>query len=183
MTWQLLIRLVCMAVLLLTAAQGVVGQRPDSMPMSRAHRVVIYSPHFDEPDPERNGLNCAGKPARMFGFESDQTHRDAVSTLRVRVLSLRTLEPGVVRRIALDGASLQLTHRIEGESEQQLPLSARYAGIVGPDGGLDFSVPPGVYRLRVGYLGYRSGDGIIQFRQFAHDSLHVYLDQAAICSP
>jgi hypothetical protein len=32
-------------------------------------------------------------------------------------------------------------------------------------------------------IGYRSGEGLIQFRLAARDSLHVYLDQSAICAP
>lgn len=180
---QLLIGLMCLGACLLTSVQDVVGQRSRPMPLSRAHRVVIHSPHFDEPDPEQGVLNCPAKPAQMFGFESDEVHGDSVSKLRVRVLSWLAPEPGVVRNIGLNGALLQLTHQVVGGSEQQLPRTARYAGITGSNGGLDISVPPGVYRLKVAHIGYRSGEGVIQFRQFAHDSLHVYLDQAAICAP
>jgi hypothetical protein len=178
---QSLVRSLPLMACLLASAEGVLGQR--STTTSRAQRVVIHSPHFDEPDPERGHLNCAARPVRLFGFETASNSTDSASTMHVRVFRSLTPEPGVIQHVSLNGVIVQLTHLIDNGSERRLPVTLRFGGTTSADGGLHLSAPPGVYRIRVMNIGYRSGEGVIQFRHFARDSLHVFMDEAAICVP
>jgi hypothetical protein len=56
-----------------------------------------------------------------------------------------------------------------------------YIGLTDSTGAARFTATAGVYRIKFLQLGHRGGEGIIRIRESAHDSLHAYLDQAAIC--
>ncbi|MEX2281125.1 MAG: hypothetical protein WEE89_01430 [Gemmatimonadota bacterium] len=48
-------------------------------------------------------------------------------------------------------------------------------------GAARFTAAAGVYRVKLMQIGYASAEGIIRIRESSRDSLHAYLDQAAIC--
>ena len=173
------IGVLCAASLFLFPISSAAGQNRESW--SRSGRVVLYSPHFDEPDPAEYHFACSPKSMRLYGFEHASATGDSVARLAVRVFHLAGPEkPGYV---PLPEAVVQLTHRIIDGIEEALPLGGGFAGSTGPDGLTHLRAAPGIYRVKVMGIRHRTGEGLIQMRALAADSLHAYVHQSAVCRP
>lgn len=156
--------------------------------LTRNGRVVVVSPHFDEPLPVGGGLSCPAGPMHLYGFEGGEA--EPAPPFLVRVFSY---EPG--RRheyvVPADGrpigplapiqAMVRMTHRIEEEAEIALPLEPAWAQIADSTGTANLAVAPGLYRIKVEHIGFRSGEGVVRVRGTHRDSLHAYLFTAPIC--
>jgi hypothetical protein len=174
-------RLLCLLCVGTLPACTAAAQRAD-LP-TRAGRVVLHSPHFDEPDPVRGGLNCSASPLALYGFEGATVKNDAPAQLLVRVYRQTEPEPGTRLIAVLPGVQLQLTQRLQDGIAHDLPLQMEYAGITGPDGSIRLQAPPGFYRVKAMSIGFRGGEGIVHLRPWTRDSLHIRMDVSAICSP
>jgi hypothetical protein len=97
--------------------------------MTRADRIVLHSPHFDEPDPVRGPLNCAARPLRLFGFEAELSPSDSLSTLHVRVLRYVEPELGTTRFEPLLGAAVRPTHLLAEGVANELPIAEGFVGL------------------------------------------------------
>jgi hypothetical protein len=171
--------LVIVMVALMGSASDAVAQVENLM--TRADRIVLHSPHFDEPDPVRGPLNCAARPLRLFGFETKLAPSDSFSTLHVRVLRYVEPELGTTRFEPLLGTMVRLSHLIAQGAVNELPIAAGFVGMTDEAGAVSLVARPGTYRLQIGHLGFRGGQGLVRIRPAASDSLRAYVEVAAIC--
>lgn len=81
----------------------------------------------------------------------------------------------------LSGVLIRLVFRAEGQEWTALPLREPWVALTDSVGYARFTVPPGVYRLRFQLIGFKEGTGVVNIRSAAGDSLHAYMDAAAIC--
>ena len=142
----------------------------------RQDRVVVYSPHFDAPALAWGVLSCPAGPLALYGFETET--RDQPAELLVRVFGFFGDRRG---GNPLHAAMLFLTHKLTSDSTIALPQRDPYIALTDSVGTARFNAAAGVYRVKFQQLGYLGGEGIIRIRESARDSLHAYLDQAAIC--
>jgi hypothetical protein len=164
------------SILLIAAtASGLHAQIPGHV--SREGRVVVYSPHFDTPAPAWGGLSCPARPLALYGFETDPGRANS-GELLVRVFDyFKDGRGGTPLRAAM----LFLTHKLTPDSTIVLPQQNPHTALTDSTGAARFSTAAGVYRIKFLQLGYLGGEGIIRIRENTRDSLHAYLDQAAIC--
>jgi hypothetical protein len=156
--------------------------------LDREDRIVMYSPHFDEPVPHWGGLSCEAGPLHLYGFEGEGI--DAESRLRVRAF---LYDPTLTREYvfpaegsskrALEPAEMmvRLTRRLDGDLEEDLPLDTTWVQMADETGLAVFTVPEGVYGIRFEHLGVRRDEGVVRVRGVRADSLHAYLIPGAIC--
>lgn len=156
--------------------------------LDRSRRVVLYSPHFDAPFPRWGGLSCPAGPLHLYGFEVEE--EDASPALRIRSFIFdptRTRDyvyPAERERneaLTPVRAQVHLTERIDSSGHEGLPLETPWAAVAEETGLTTLAVPPGVYRVRLEYLGVEESEGIIRVREARSDSVHAYLMPGAIC--
>lgn len=176
---DMICRVFGLAALMVFAPGDAFAQAAD--PLSRQDRVVIHSPHFDEPDPTRGHLNCSARPLRLFGTESGPSGTESVPSLAVRVVRYVEPELGVTRFESLPGAMVQLTHHVAEDGDRELPRDPDRGGRTDADGIVIVRAPVGTYRLRLMGMGFRGGEGLIRIRDAPSDTVHAYMDVAAIC--
>ena len=156
--------------------------------VDRRDRVVVYSPHFDEPLPHWGGLSCPSGPMHLYGFEGSTV--ETASSFRVRAFFY---DPTLIRehvspvdrsgKRALEPAevTVRLTRRIEAGAEEPLPLDTVWAQVADTTGLAVFTVPEGLYGIRFDYPGVGRDEGVVRIRPARADSLHAYLIPGAIC--
>ena len=160
-------------VALAVTASGLPAQIPSQQ---REARVVVYSPHVDAWAPAWGVLSCPAGPLALHGFETET--RDLPAELLVRVFGFSADRRG---GNPLHTAMLALTHKLTSDSTIALPQRNPYIALTDSVGAARFRAAAGVYRIKFLQIGYRGGEGVIRIRESARDSLHAYLDQAAIC--
>lgn len=145
----------------------------------RGERIVLASPHFDDPPPVISGLNCPAAPVYLIGFEGRAASRAATE------LTMRTLKHPNARRdpfeAALSDVLVRVVERIDDRETRLLPAAPPWVLITDSAGYGNLVVPSGVYRVQFQWIGYRPGIGTLQLRAADGDSLHVYMDAAAAC--
>ena len=145
----------------------------------RRERIVVTSPHFDDPPPVLSGLNCPAASVYLIGFEG------RAASGAVTGLKMRTLKHPNARRDPFDAALpdvlVRVIERIDDRETGLLPAAAPWVLMTDSAGYGNFAVPPGVYRVQFQRIGYRPGMGTLQLRAADGDSLHAYMDAAAVC--
>jgi hypothetical protein len=145
----------------------------------RGELIVLYSPHFDAAPPVRSAFDCPAAAVHLIGFEGA---RSGDSTARVLI---RTLRHPNARREPFDAVlpqvMIRLVQRMGDPVAETLPLSPPWVLATDSSGYGQIIAPPGIYRVQFHRVGFRSGEGVLQLRPAAGDSLHVYMDAAAIC--
>lgn len=170
----------------LVLAVGACVARPSGAPapldhvLDRSERIVLYSPHFDEAPPLKRPFRCPAAAVHLIGFESPSMLEDRIAGLAIQVLEHPHGHDNVAYR-ELRGTLIRLLSRSEGADWTPLPLEEPWVALTDSAGHARFSVPPGVYRVRFQLIGFREGTGVINVRSAAGDSLHAFMDAAAIC--
>ena len=145
----------------------------------RGERIVVTSPHFDDPPPVLSGLNCPAASVYLIGFEGRADARV------VTELKMRTLKHPNARRDPFDAALpdvlVRVIERMDDRETVLLPAAPPWVFMTDSAGYGSVVVPPGVYRVQFRRIGYRPGIGTLQLRAADGDSLHAYMDAAAIC--
>lgn len=183
-------RLLLLVVVLSTGFQSVAAQGIAQLrPVQRADRVVLSSPHFDVPVPQWGGLSCPAGPLHLYGFESEV--EDPSPSLQVRVF---LYDPSGIREYVVADersdasplrpakAVVRLTHLVGPAGEEELAQGAPWGQLADDAGLAVLAVPPGIYRIRLDYLGTHNAEGIIQVREARSDSLWAFLIPGAICN-
>jgi len=148
----------------------------------RADRLVLLSPHFDEPVLGHGGLSCPAAPAHFFGAEG-YLSADRPASLSVQVGRYRGRDSEVTRHPGpLPGAQISLVPHREGlDLTASFPEDPPYAAIADSMGLAEFSVPAGLYWVHAVLIGYRQGGVLIRLRPGASAELKVELDVQPIC--
>jgi hypothetical protein len=146
-----------------------------------ADRIVIDSPHFDEPPPPSwSGFNCPGGPLYTVA-RPGRTLSDGTANLVFQVKSYPRGGDGAAGGNPVPGAIVALIARIGEEHEDTLTLDRRWAGTVDSLGMVILNVRAGIYRMRVSMIGWKSGELVLRARPNREDSVVVYMDRQAIC--
>jgi hypothetical protein len=146
-----------------------------------ADRIVIESPHFDEPPPPSwRGLSCPGGPLYAVA-KPGGTLSDGTANLVFQVKSYPRGGDGAAGGNPIPGVIVAFFARIGEEHEDTLTLGRRWAGPVDSLGVVILNVRAGIYRTRVSMIGWKSGELVLRARPNREDSVVVYMDRAAIC--
>ena len=168
-------------VALILSACAVTPQQPAEIEVAEEGRVVVYSPHYDEPPPEQWGpLNCPGGAVHAIGRKGYSTSsRDSGLVFEVRSYPRGGgNQPGDQ---PMHAALVRFKTEISGATERSLPLDGRWAAQTDSAGVAHFSVAPGVYRVSIQSIGWRSGDITVRATRGRSDSVRVWIDQQAVC--
>lgn len=149
----------------------------DATEYLRSERVVLHSPHFDQPL-EQGAMGCPPPaPAAFFGARSSTTSDS--SGLAITVERQRYSEVIIRRPSPADSSKIAMGALFTFAS---LPGRADTTHVIADDEGrATVLLQPGVYEVEPALIGFGSGRGIVRVRESHMDSLLVRMSVRAVC--
>jgi hypothetical protein len=145
-------------------------------------RVVLVSPHFDEPIRGHGGLSCPAAPAQFFATTTSREGAESAGlTVQVEPFRGREVELNSQRGPIADAMVLVVPHSEGLDLRSSFPehptigLTADSLGIA------NTTLPPGLYWVHVSMIGRRDGGALIQLGPSTQTLLRVQLDEQVLC--